>query len=171
MYNKLKQLLKIRGMKLVIEIILILIVFFSVKWYTQRDLVNNIPPDFKATLLNGQPVNHTSLKENPVLLHFWASWCPVCDLEKDSIEAISKDHHVISVAMNSGTDMEVKNYLEKNNLSFPTIVDEKGKLAKKFGVRGVPVSFIINSNGEIAFTEKGFTTEYGLRFRLWLTSL
>ena len=168
---KLKKILQIRGMKLAIEILLILIVLFAVKWYTQRDLAKTIPADFEATLLTGQAVNLTSLKGKPVLLHFWASWCPVCELEKGSIESISKDHRVISIAMNSGTDLEVKHYLEENNLSFPTVIDEEGKLAEIFGVRGVPVSFIISPDGIIAFTESGYTTEAGLRFRLWLANI
>ena len=48
---------------------------------------------------------------------------------------------------------------------------DQGEIAQKFGVRGVPVSFIISPDGETAFIEKGFTTEYGLRIRLWLSSL
>ena len=170
MQTHLNKLLKIRGMKFVIEIILIFAVLFAVKAYTQRDLVRDKLPNFEATLLDGQKINVSDLQGKPLLLHFWASWCPVCDLEKDSIQAISKDHRVISVAMNSGTDLEVNHYLTENNLSFPTIIDEQGKLAKMFGVRGVPVSFIISPDGNIAFSESGYTTEIGLRFRLWLAN-
>ena len=103
-----------------------------------------------------------------MLVHFWASWCPVCELEQDSIQSISNDYPVISVAMQSGNDLEVTAYMEENKLSFPTIVDEHGILAKQFGVRGVPTSFILSPGGKIAFSEIGYTTEIGLRTRLWL---
>lgn len=171
MHRKVKQFLQIRGMKYAIEILLIVMVFLAVKTYTQRDLVKGTPPHVEGKLLNGVSVNLENLEGSPLLLHFWATWCPICKLEQDSINAISKDYKVLGIAMNSGTDIEVGKYLEENNLSFPTLVDKEGEIAKKFGVRGVPVSFIIGPDGNIAFIEKGFTTEYGLRFRLWLSSL
>lgn len=168
MRTYLNKILQIRGMKLFIEIMLIIAVFFAVKSYSQRDLVNDKLPYFESTLLSGQKFVSNNLKSKPLLLHFWASWCPVCELEKESIESLSKDYQVISVAMKSGTDMEVKQYMNENLLSFPTIVDEHGTLSEKFGIRGVPVSFIVSPNGQIAFSEIGYTTELGLRLRLWL---
>ena len=169
MLNKLKHLLKIRGIKFVIEIILIIIVFLLVKFYTQQGLATGTPPPLAGALLNGTSINLDALKGKPVLLHFWASWCPVCQLEQDSIESIHHDYTVLSVAMKSGTDLEVQSYLNEHKLSFPTLTDEEGLIAKRFGVHGVPVSFIIDPDGQIKFIEKGYTTEYGLRFRLWLT--
>lgn len=89
-------------------------------------------------------------------------------MEEDSIASISEDHEVITVAMNSGNDMEITAYLEEQGLSFPVVVDEHGLIAERFGVKGVPTSFIIDPDGSIDFTEVGFTTELGLRTRLWL---
>jgi peroxiredoxin len=166
--QRLKKLLKIRGVKLAFEIALLLLVFIALKTYMQRNLVQGTAPPVEGMLLSGQPINIQSYKGQPVLLHFWATWCPVCKLEKNSINAISKDHAVITVAMNSGNELEVKTYLQEHNLTFPVIVDEHGMLAKQFGVQGVPTSFVIDPNGNIAFTEVGYTTNWGLRFRLWL---
>jgi len=163
--SKIKQ---IRGMKRLIEITLIVAVFFAVKSYSQRDLVQDNLPYFESTLLGGQKFVSNNLDNKPLLLHFWANWCPVCEMEKESIESLSKDYRVVSVAMKSGTNMEVEQYMKENQLSFPTIIDEHGKLAEKFGINGVPVSFIVRPNGKIAFSEIGYTTELGLRIRLWL---
>ncbi|MDX2464435.1 MAG: redoxin domain-containing protein, partial [Porticoccus sp.] len=73
-----------------------------------------------------------------------------------------------TVAMNSGTNLEVKKYLDERELNFPVIVDEYGEIAKRFGVQGVPTNFVIDSHGNIDFTEVGYTTSLGLRLRLWL---
>jgi peroxiredoxin len=73
--------------------------------------------------------------------------------------------------MNSGADREVKAFLGENNIGFPVLVDNEGAIASRFGVTGVPTSFIIGPDGDITFTEVGYTTEWGLRFRLWLTEL
>jgi len=170
MLTYLSKILQIRGMKLLIEIILIIAVFLVIKSYSQRDLVQDNLPYFEATLLGGEKFASSHLNNKPLLLHFWASWCPVCEMENDSIESLSKNYQVISVAMQSGTDMEVEQYLKENQLSFPTIIDEHGAIAKKFGIVGVPVSFIISPDGKIAFSEIGYTTELGLRIRLWLAA-
>lgn len=157
-----------RAVKLVIELLVLLLVYIAIKTYIQRDLVEGAVPAVQGTLLNGQAVNLQSYQGNPLLLHFWATWCNVCKLEQNSIDAISKDHPVLTVAMNSGSDKEVADYLKENNLSFPVINDNNGELARRFGVSGVPASFIINPDGEITYTEVGYTTSWGLRLRLWL---
>ena len=157
-----------RAVKLVIELLVLLLIYIAIKTYIQRDLVEGAVPRVQSTLLNGQSVNLQSYEGNPLLLHFWATWCNVCKLEQNSIDAISKDHPVLTVAMNSGSDKEIADYLQENNLSFPVINDNNGELARRFGVSGVPASFIINPDGEITYTEVGYTTSWGLRLRLWL---
>ena len=136
----------------------------------QRNLIDGPVPEIQGTLLDGQPVQYQTFQGKPLLLHFWATWCRVCKLEQDSINAISKDHNVLTIAMSSGNDKEVKSFLEQNGLNFPVIVDEDGAIAKQFGVSGVPTSFIIDPNGNITFTEVGYTTNWGLRLRLWMAN-
>jgi thiol-disulfide isomerase/thioredoxin len=168
MLSGLNTLLKRRYFKLGIEIVVILAIYLAVKAFMQRDLVNGPVPSLEGTLLGGQSFTLQSYQGKPVLLHFWATWCSICKMEGSSIASISEDYQVITVAMNSGTDMEISAYLEEQGLSFPVVVDENGAMAEHFGVRGVPTSFIIDPKGDIQFTEVGFTTELGLRLRLWL---
>ena len=61
--------------------------------------------------------------------------------------------------------------MQDNQLIFPVLLDTSGELATSFGVKGVPASFILDPNGEITFVESGYTTELGLRVRLWLSGL
>ena len=164
----LKKLVQHRGVKLAIEILIILLIYFAIKAYMQRDLVQGIAPPLQSTLLSGQVVDLNSYQGEPLLLHFWATWCGVCRLEENSIDAISKDRPVLTIAMSSGSNKEISEYLKNNNLSFPVINDNDGKLAQRFGVSGVPTSFIIDPRGNIVYTEVGFTTSWGLRLRLWL---
>lgn len=153
---------------LLTEVVLIIAVYLAAKAYSERNLVAGTAPDINATSLAGRHVALGDLKENPVLVHFWASWCPVCKLQQNNIQAISKDHQVITIAMQSGNELEVAAHMEENKLDFPTVVDEHGMLAKQFGVRGVPTSFILSPDRKIVFSEIGYTTEIGLRTRLWL---
>lgn len=174
MLSRLNNLLKRRYFKLGVEIVVILAIYLSVKSFMQRDLVDGPVPPLEGTLLGGQSFTIQSyqgkpqFKGKPQLLHFWATWCSICKMEENSIASISDDYEVITVAMKSGNDMEIAAYLEEQGLSFPVVVDENGVIAQRFGVRGVPTSFIIDPEANIKFTEIGFTSELGLRLRLWL---
>lgn len=163
-----KQLLQIRGVKLSLEIGLVMVLFFSIKLYQQRDLVSGAPPSLNATLLDGQAVSMQAYQGKPLLLHFWATWCKICKLEENGISEASKDYQVLTIAMNSGPEVEIEQYLQQHKLSFPVIVDEQGIIAKRFGVHVVPTSFVLDSSGKIAFTEVGLTSIWGLKIRLWL---
>ncbi len=78
-----------------------------------------------------------------------------------------EDWSVITVAMQSGNAAEVSQYLLEHSLHFPVIIDEEGDLARRYGVVGVPASFVIDGLGDIRFSEVGYTTGMGLRVRLW----
>ena len=166
--QRLKQILKYRIVKIALDILLVLAVYFAIRTYMQQGLVKGPAPELQGNLLSGKAVNLQSFHGQVVMVHFWASWCKVCKLEQDNIDAISKDYAVITVAMNSGAEAEVERYLAENKLSFPVLVDADSSISNRFGVHGVPTSFIIAADGNIAFTEVGYTTETGLRLRLWL---
>lgn len=154
-----------------IEIALIFIVLFSVRLWMQRDIVSGIAPNIESITLNGSLFNLYKYKKRPVLVHFWATWCPVCKLEQSNIENIAKELPVITIAMQSGDDEKLKMFMKDENLSFNVINDISGKLSQKYKIKGVPVSFIVNSDNKIEFTEVGYTTELGLRMRLWWAGL
>ncbi|MFV1982096.1 MAG: protein disulfide oxidoreductase [Thiohalomonadales bacterium] len=170
MLSKLRQILQNPWIKYGAQITIILLIFYSIKVYKQQDIVKGLAPDFNEVLLDGQQIKLSNYRGKSVLIHFWATWCPICNFEQNSIEAISKDNKIITVAMNSGEAMEIQTFMEKNNLSFPVIIDEDGLLAQRYGVTGVPTSFILNPEGIIEYTEIGYTTNWGLRARLWLAN-
>lgn len=154
-----------------IEIALIFIVLFSVRLWMQRDIVSGIAPNIESITLNDTFFNLYKYEKRPVLVHFWATWCPVCKLEQSNIENIAKDLPVITIAMQSGDDEKLKLFMKDENLSFKVINDISGKLSEQYRIQGVPVSFIINRDNKIEFTEVGYTTELGLRMRLWWAGL
>ena len=154
-----------------IELTLIFIVLLSIKFWMQRDVVSGTAPNISHVMLDGRYFDLYKHKERPILVHFWATWCPVCKLEQSNIENVSKDSPVITIAMQSGKDNELGQFMKDEGLSFNTINDESGVLSRLYNIRGVPVSFIINKNNKIEFTEVGYTTELGLRIRLWWAGL
>ena len=102
----------------------------------------------------------------PLIVHFWATWCPTCKLEASNIESISKDYEVLTIAVNSGSDKEIKAYMKERGLTFHVLNDSEGKWAQQFKVEAYPTTFIYDSQGILKFTEVGYTTTAGLLARL-----
>lgn len=157
--------------KWIIDIAIIVIIISAARFWMQKDVVTGSAPNINAVQLNGKQFNLYQHKTRPILVHFWATWCPVCKLEQSNIENISKDISTITIAMQSGSDEDVKQFMSDENLSFNVINDESGALSRSYNIKGVPVSFIVNKENKIEFVEVGYTTELGLRLRLWWASL
>lgn len=155
-----------------VELLVIALIIFGVRAWQHRDMITGEAPDFEQVALNGDTIHLDDYRGKPVLLHFWASWCPICGVEQSSISEISKDWKVITVAYQSGDEGQVQRYVEREGLEhWVTLVDKDGKLAKQYGVSGVPTSYIIDAEGNVQFREIGITSAWGLRLRLWLADL
>ncbi|MCP4407882.1 MAG: protein disulfide oxidoreductase [Gammaproteobacteria bacterium] len=150
-----------------VEILFFIGLYLGLRAWQQRDMIQGEAPVFAAQRLDGMHFNMSDDRGAPLLLHFWATWCPVCRLGQSSIAGIAEDWPVITVAMQSGSVAEVSQHLAENSLNFPVIIDQEGVLARRYGVVGVPASFVIDGQGGIRFSEVGYTTGMGLRMRLW----
>lgn len=151
-----------------IEALLIVTLIIGIRAWQQRDIASGPAPSLAGILLDGQPFTLAAKPAQPVLVHFWATWCPVCRAEQSTIAAIAHGNsNVITVAMQSGSRAEVAKYLGEQQLSFPVLNDPNDRIAAAWGVHAVPASFIIDTNGQIRFVEIGYTTAIGLRLRLW----
>jgi peroxiredoxin len=135
-------------------------------WQT-RDAVTGKAPPLSGQTLAGESFTLTDQTGAPQVVHFWATWCPVCRFELDNIAALLPDHGLITVAMMSGSETEIQTFLESRSLQIPVIVDPAGQLANSWGVTGVPTTFILDAQNNIRFIEVGYTTRLGLRTRLW----
>jgi peroxiredoxin len=150
-----------------LNLALILVIFLAVQWWMARPLATGAAPALNGRTLDGQAVDLKDLRGQPVLVHFWATWCPVCKLGNGAIAAIARDHRVISVAMQSGGAADIAGFMAAAGLRFPVLTDDDGAIASRWGVPGVPATFVIDADGQIAYSATGLSTETGLRARLW----
>lgn len=153
-----------------LEIGLVLALILGVRAWMQRDTVAGMAPELAGVATGGEPLSLAALRGRPVLVHFWATWCRICALEQASIQAIARDWPVLTVATQSGDAAAVRAYQAEHGLELPVLVDEDGSLARAYGVRGVPASFVLDRDGRIRHVEVGYTSETGLRLRLWLAA-
>ncbi len=158
-----------RWHKRVLNLLLFAALIAGIRAWQHRDMASGSAPPLHGALLSGEAYTLASRSDHPVLVHFWATWCPVCRTEQGSIEAIARDHaNVITVAMQSEGSAEVRRHLAEHGLHFQVVNDPEGRLAAAWGVHAVPATFIVNPDGQVRFIEVGYTTEIGLRLRLWL---
>jgi peroxiredoxin len=102
-----------------------------------------------------------------VLVHFWASWCPVCGLLDGAVAAIAEDHGVVTVATQSGGPHELRRYTTQAGQAFPVIANPTGQIAGRWGVVDVPATFVVDASGRIRDAVVGIVTQPGLRWRWW----
>lgn len=159
---RLKKILK----ELALGAIIIFVVLNVVSFLRQPELSPTQLPSISETLIDGQ--NFTVPQNKPVVIHFWATWCPTCKLEASNIETISKDYTVLTIAINSGSDEALQRYMQKKDLHFNVLNDKEGKWAHQFNVEAFPTTFIYDSKGKLRFTEVGYTSTVGLLARLKL---
>lgn len=103
-----------------------------------------------------------------VALHFWAEWCPVCRLEEGSVSAVQRDWPVLTVAMRSGDRLRVQRVLTQRSLAWTTAIDADGRLVARYGLQAVPAFIVLDPQGQIRYAAVGYTSEWGMRLRLWL---
>jgi peroxiredoxin len=148
--------------------LILLVLLAAVQWWQSRDLVRETAPPLVGLSTEGTPVSLSGMSR-PVLVYFWAEWCPVCRFAEDGIDRLAGRYPVVTVATSSGDREAVAGYMASEGLTMRVIVDEHGEIARRWGVYGVPASFIIDADGEIRHASRGYSSEYGLWLRLWWT--
>lgn len=106
--------------------------------------------DFSVEALNQQSVSLTELRGKPVILNFWASWCPPCIVEMPLLTKLWRDYgeHVNIVGLNYGEDaVTVQNFVTTHQITFPIWMDPQGKISDLYYVYSYPTTFFIDAEG------------------------
>lgn len=136
-------------------------------------ILTNIVSYYKASDLNQNKldIENISLNNKPILIHFWSTWCPTCKIEASNIQTISEHYNVLTIAVNSKDDKNIKKYLKENSLNFKFINDKNSFYAKKFNISAYPTTLIYDKNKNIIFSDVGYTSTFGLWARMWWAGL
>ena len=116
-------------------------------------MVNRPAPDFSLTTFEGDTISLADLRGKPVVINFWASWCPPCRIEAALIERTwraYKDRGVVFLGINIQDRKEdALSYLREFKITYPNGPDPSGEIAIDYGVSGLPVTFFIDRKGEV----------------------
>ena len=161
-----------RWRRWLVEIILFATLLVAFQAWQLRATPNaGAAPDFNGTQIDGRAFDladyRTAHPGQPVLLYFWADWCPVCRTTAGSVSSIAADWPVMTLATQSGDAAAVRRFMQEKGYQWPTIADPHGQIMQRYRLPGTPAFVVIAPDGNIRFVSVGYTTEIGLRLRLW----
>jgi peroxiredoxin len=110
-------------------------------------------PEFTINDLSGKGVSLSSFAGKPILLNFWATWCPYCREERAYLNSIYKEYKdkglvIIAVSIDKSAEI-VRNYLKRMPADFVILHDNNNDAASTYGVYSLPTNFLIDRNGII----------------------
>jgi peroxiredoxin len=118
-------------------------------------------PDFSLkNVPGGTQVRLSSYEGQPILLVFWATWCPYCEREMSVLNSVYKtykDGGLVLLGINTGdSDSKVRSYRDAHNLVFTVLLDSQRTVMRRYQVSSIPFHFFIDADGKIRYAASGF---------------
>lgn len=117
--------------------------------------VGNLAPDFTLSGIDGASYtlsDYTTGAGMPVVLNFWATWCPPCRIEMPHFARLSADYDgrvaVLGINQAESADL-IREFATANGLAYPLLVDREMKVNNLFGVLNLPTTILIDKNGVV----------------------
>lgn len=154
--------------------LILLTLFAAFQLWQARHAPRGAAPQFAGQRVDGQPFDLAAWRaEHPgraTLLYFWADWCPICKTTAGSVGNIGADWPVIGIATQSGPSAQVARFMQRQGYDWPALPDRDGDIMRRYGLPATPSFVIIDPAGNVRFVSLGYTSEIGLRLRLWWAS-
>lgn len=113
-----------------------------------------------GTDLSGHPWTLEELQGRPYVLNFWASWCGPCREEMPEMQRLAEEfapEGVVVILINEGESADqAQGFLHEYNVTLPCILDQSGQLGRRYRVRGLPTTVMIDAEGKTAARMEGY---------------
>lgn len=124
--------------------------------------VGVIVPDFTGKRMGGGDVRFSEIAKGKkaVLVNFWATWCQSCVVEMPSIvqswnQFKDQGFEVIAVNLDEKQDGRVQKMAAELGMKFPILIDQESDIAEIFDVHAIPLTAVLNPEGEVLMLERG----------------
>ncbi|HKP92069.1 MAG TPA: TlpA disulfide reductase family protein [Thermoleophilaceae bacterium] len=115
-------------------------------------------PALPAEVLTPPQTTIASLRGKPAVVNFWASWCGPCDKEAPELRRFSRDvrGRAALVGVDWNDELEgAREFIRKNRWSFPNLRDADGVVGNRWGLSGLPNTFVLDADGRIVKVLRG----------------
>jgi thiol-disulfide isomerase/thioredoxin len=141
-------------MRIILTIFIILGSLFTFIVQASND-TNDKAENWTLTTQAGKNISLADYQGKPVILHFWATWCPYCKkLQPKLVELEEKYKNtgikIVAISFNEDEGVNPQDSINKRGYQFITAV-EGDKVAQQYGVKGTPTTFFIDRVGKIIF--------------------
>jgi peroxiredoxin len=115
--------------------------------------------DFQLVDREGKVWRLSDLRGKPLLINFWATWCPPCRREMPSMERAwqqLQQEGIWLLAVNVGEDpATVREFVTRYPVSFPILFDRNSRVSEAWQVPGLPVTWLVDSEGRLVYRAIG----------------
>lgn len=120
--------------------------------------------NFALSDLDGRPATLSDFEGQPVMVNFWATWCPPCRLEMPEFQGAFEAHQqdgLVILAVNEYEDAEVVRsfFYDEMGFTYTPLLDSDGEVGKAYGAVGLPATFFIAPDGKVAAIHRGLLSE------------
>ena len=116
--------------------------------------VDQPAPNFQLELLSDGAITLSEQRNKVVVINFWSSTCPPCRTEARDLETAwqaYRDRDVLFIGANIQDSHEpARRFLDEFGVTYPNGLDEGGRISIDYGVVGIPVTFVVDSEGTVA---------------------
>ena len=112
-------------------------------------------PVFELPNLAASPVSLEDFRGKVVVAHFWATFCVPCLHEMPELESLWQQYRdqglvIVAIAADRGDVAVVREFSEKNGLTFPVLHDADGLVRNRYEVMALPMCYVIGRDGKIS---------------------
>ena len=163
-----------RWRNLAVQALILVTVYVGINaWQGRHTLSTDGPaPALAGVTLDGRQLSLAQLRGKSVLLHFWATWCGVCNLEHGSLNALHaslpKDSVLVSVVADGADREHLERFVKQHEIRYPVLVSDEGAI-RRYAVSAFPTNYYVDEAGQIQSVTVGMSTRWAMWLRLWWT--